>query len=301
LNIKSIEYFGADDGQEYEMGRIVVTGAQGNTGRTIVAHLRSQGCDVVAVDTQSPAAADAQAVELDLTDSAGVHDAFAGAHAVVHFGSPPGIDHLSAAEAYRQIATAGFNVFQAAQDCGVKRIAWASSIEVYGDMTAHKTLPVTEHSPLAPPNLYGACKIMLEQLAVSYQRWCGMAIAGFRLSRIIYDTPEGRAKLRRFVETPELGADCLWSYIDARDVASACRTWIESDYVGAEVFNLAAANAHKAQATDALIADSPYRDMEHTAAWGMHDTPFSSRKFEQLFNWRTQYDWRRILAAPVTD
>ena len=55
----------------------------------------------------------------------------------------------------------------------------------------------------------------------------------------------GRAKLKRFVDDEKLGNDCLWSYIDARDVGTACLAWLESDLPGAEVFNLAARNLHQ--------------------------------------------------------
>ena len=51
------------------------------------------------------------------------------------------------------LAAAGFNVLQACRNCGVKRLAWASSIGVYGDLAAHASLPVDEGSALAPPSL----------------------------------------------------------------------------------------------------------------------------------------------------
>ena len=68
----------------------------------------------------------------------------------------------------------------------VSRVAEAS-VTHSGDITLHPSLPVTEDSPLAPPGIYGASKQLLEQLAEHYCRWYGMSIAGFRLSRIIYD------------------------------------------------------------------------------------------------------------------
>ena len=159
-------------------------------------------------------------------------------------------------------------------------------------------LPVTEHSPLAPPSLYGAGKVMLENLAADYHRWHGIAIAGLRLSRIIYDNPQGRAKLRRLVESPDLGADCLWSYVDARDVATACQAWIESDRDGAEVFNLAAPEVHKTEPVAELLAGSVYRSFGKIPL-GAHETPFCSRKIREMLGWKPRYDWRQILAEPA--
>ena len=51
--------------------------------------------------------------------------------------------------------------------------------------------------------------------------------------------------MEKIVEDEQWGGDCLWSYIDARDVATACQAWLESDHQGAEIFNLAAANVHQ--------------------------------------------------------
>ena len=36
----------------------------------------------------------------------------------------------STSAAWDNFMTAGFNVFQAARNCGIRRVAWASSIEV---------------------------------------------------------------------------------------------------------------------------------------------------------------------------
>ena len=109
------------------MKRIVVTGAKGGTGPSLIAVLREYGYEVVGVDLHPWTEEDClDYVQLDLRDAAGVNDVFANADGVVQFGSPPGDAWLSATEAFHQIASAGFNVFQAANNVGVKRIAWAS-------------------------------------------------------------------------------------------------------------------------------------------------------------------------------
>ena len=214
---------------------MVVTGASGGTGQSIVRGFRDAGYAVQEIDIEDRGVTVGDYKQLDLRDGDGLNDAFAGACGVIHFGSHPGDGHLSTSAAWDNFMTAGFNVFQAARNCGIKRVAWASSIEVYGDITLHPSLPVTEDSPLAPPGIYGASKQLLEQLAEHYCRWYGMSIAGFRLSRIIYDNEAGRAKLKQVVEDDGWGSDCLWAYVDARDVASACLAWIESSVEGSHV------------------------------------------------------------------
>ncbi|NOY29510.1 MAG: NAD(P)-dependent oxidoreductase [Planctomycetes bacterium] len=179
------------------MKRIIVTGAQGGTGRSIVRVLRDAGFTVIGVDLQPPDGNDLDYIQLDLRDAAGANDVFAGADGLIHFGSPAGDSTMSVTEAFHNIGVAGFNVFQAARNVGIRRIAWASSIMTYGNLTTHSVLPVTEDSPLVPTGIYGASKVMLENLAQDFCRWSDMSIAGFRLGRIIYETPEGRSKLQR--------------------------------------------------------------------------------------------------------
>jgi len=278
------------------MRKIVVTGAKGGTGPSLAAILAGRGYEVLRTDVHPWTDADGLGyVQLDLRDAAGVNDIFAGADAVVHFGSPPADAWLSATEAYHQVASAGFNVFQAATNTGVKRIVWASSIEVYGDIREHPNLPVSEDSPLAPPGIYGAAKLLLERLACDYARWHGLASAGFRLSRIIYDSETGRAKLRSLVADEAFGFDCLWSYIDARDVGAACLAWLESDLPGAKVFNLAAGDVHQKVATADLLAAHGYGHLPSPSLSDARQTPFSTAKIRAMLNWRESYNWREII------
>lgn len=283
------------------MKRIVVTGSKGGTGRSLVAVLRDAGYEVLGIDIVPPEPfGEPDYVQLDLRDAAGVNDVFGGADAVVHFGSVPGDANRTTTEAFHLLTVAGFNVFQAAKNVGIKRIAWASSIEVYGDFRKHPMLPVTEESPVAPPGIYGASKLLLERLAVDYCRWHGMSIAGFRLSRIMYDDPRGCAKLRLLADDESLGRDCLWSYVDARDVAAACQAWLESDRQGVEVFNLAAANVHQDVPIAQLLDRHGYSDVPVGKPKSEDSTPFSTDKVRDTLNWQARYDWREILRASGT-
>ena len=62
-----------------------------------------------------------------------MNDAFSNVDAVVHFGSVPSTDNMSTTAGFHNVAVAGFNVFQAAKNVGIQRLAWASSVETYGD------------------------------------------------------------------------------------------------------------------------------------------------------------------------
>lgn len=224
-----------------------------------------------------------------------MNDAFSNVDAVVHFGSVPSTDNMSTTAGFHNVAVAGFNVFQAAKNVGIQRLAWASSVETYGDYHQLPRLPVTERSPLTPRGIYGASKVLLESLARDYCRWYGMSIAGFRLTRIIYDNDFGRAKLKRFTDDEGLGHDTIWSYVDARDVGSACQAWLESDLQGCEVFNIGVDNVHMDTPTSELLRKYGYADTELIGEYGEFETLFSSQKLRSMLNWQHRYDWREIV------
>ena len=125
-----------------------------------------------------------------------------------------------------------------------------------------------------------------------------LTVAGFnvfQLSRIIYDDHQGRARLRQITDDESLGWDCLWSYVDARDVATACQAWLESDHQGAEVFNLAAPNVHHEAPVAQLLERQGYSGVPVGRLEGEDSTPFSTDKIRSILDWQTCYDWREIL------
>ena len=173
----------------------------------------------------------------DLVNDSGLNEAVAGADGLIHMGSVPCDAFWSRTTVFKNVVNGGFNVLQACANAGVRRVVIASSMEVYGSMTKVRKLPVTESSPLRADNIYASGKILLEKVASDFARWYGMSIAAFRLGRIVYeDSYEERFK--GHLESPARGTDVLWNYVDGRDVATACRLWLESDMEGFHPFNV---------------------------------------------------------------
>lgn len=275
--------------------KVVVTGAKGGTGVSIVQVLRDAGHDVLGLDLKPCAMWETDYRQIDLLDGAGVHDAFAGADAVVHFGSLPTDSWTSWETAYHNLAIGGYHVLQAAANVGIKRVAMASSPEIYGDYHQVPYLPVDEDTPPRPPGIYGAVKQNLETLADHYVRWHGMAIAGLRTQRIVYHGSY-EWRFRRFTVSNDAAEDSLWSYVDARDVATACRAWIESGCQGFEAFNVAA---------DDVCVDTPTRDL--IAEFYPHVTDVRAdlpertglvdcSKIKQMLGWHPQHHWQEMAA-----
>lgn len=275
------------------MKRIVVTGAKGGTGVSIVKVLREAGYDVFGIDIKPADPSDVGYARHDVLDGAGLHDLFSGADGVVHFGSYPTDAWSSWSEAFRNVTVGGFNVFQACANLGIKRIALASSMEVYGDLLKQPHLPVTEESLLAPPGIYGASKVLLEKLAADYYRWHGISTAGFRLGRIIYEGSFAW-RLKKHTESDDPTAPCLWCYVDARDVATACQAWLESDLQGFMPFNVAAEDVCVETPTRLLLERFYPHITDIRAAFDDHQCPFDASTLRRTLKWTARYNWRMI-------
>ena len=130
------------------MKRIVVTGAKGGTGRSIVQVLSAAGYDVLGLDLAMPGHREGGYRHADVLDGASLHELFAGADGVVHFGSLPTDNWTSNSTCYRNMMLGGYNVLQACAQAGIRRLVYASSMEVYGDLRQQPQLPITEDSPL---------------------------------------------------------------------------------------------------------------------------------------------------------
>jgi UDP-glucose 4-epimerase len=75
-----------------------------------------------------------------------------------------------------------FNVFEAAVECGVKKVVYASSASVYG---AANDFPTNEqHHPYSNRTLYGAAKVMNEGIARSFREMYGLPSVGLRYFNI---------------------------------------------------------------------------------------------------------------------
>ncbi len=76
------------------------------------------------------------------------------------------------------------NVFEAATRLGMEKVAWASSVDVFGDRSVPASGIVTDDAPYDPPFIYGAGKVMCEQMAARYAANHGLDITGLRLTRV---------------------------------------------------------------------------------------------------------------------
>lgn len=240
--------------------RVVVTGGSGRLGQYVLRELFTQGHAVSSLDAIKPRECPCPTYTVDLAKFEPLLEYLKGADALVHLarirfpytetGFNPATrkwefsDLAGDAERFKQNVAMTHNVLAAAEAGGVKRIVCGSSLAVYGFYypTAELLpdyLPVDEDHPRRPQDPYGLTKLIGEQICEAVAQKCGAQIASLRLSGVYTEAHRGMLTERR--KDPAIrGTGALWSYIDARDAARACRLALEADFGGHQAFNICA-------------------------------------------------------------
>ena len=133
----------------------------------------------------------------------------------------------------------------------------------------------------------------LETLAGHYARWHGLAIAALRTQRIVYEGSY-EWRFRKFTENDDAAADSLWSYVDARDVATACLAWLQSDRTGFEAFNVAADDVCVATPTRQLLARFYPHISDLRGDLPDYGGLVNCLKLKTMLGWQPQFHWRAM-------
>ena len=156
---------------------VLVTGGAGFIGSNLVRALLERGDKVRVLDNFSTgnrrnlAELDGQIdiVEGELRSYERVHNAVRGVEVVFHLGAlgsvPRSVQDPLTSSAVNVEGT--LNVLLAARDEGVRRVVFASSSSIYGNVPE---LPLKESMPADPISPYGVAKLAAERYCVSFSR-----------------------------------------------------------------------------------------------------------------------------------
>jgi UDP-glucose 4-epimerase len=277
--------------------RVVVTGGSGRAGSYTVRDLAAAGHEVINLDiARPPADLPGAFVQLDLTDAGEVYDVLAQfrPEGVCHLAANPSPTGFPRHQTFENNVLSTNNVMQAAGDVGVSRLVYASSEMATGWLTTDELpprFPFDETDRVDSPSAYALSKYLGEVIADSMVRqYPGMSICSLRINNVIM--PDGYDVLQyRRDHFPEGGVN-FWSYIDARDVASAFRLALEGEISGHEVFLIAAADT----CLDTPVQEAVERRYGSGARFapdhGPFDSVFSCRRIEERLGWRARHSWR---------
>lgn len=282
------------------MKKIVVTGGSGKAGSAAIRELIAHGYDVVNIDLRPAEEALVPYAPIDLTDYGMTVATLHGADAVVHMAANPEPDStlVEGAGRFYGNTMSTYNVFNAAALLGIERVVWASSETVLGYPfidSPPRYAPVDEVH-IYPNSNYALSKVLSEEMARQFHRWCGTTFIGLRFSNIRQSEKNDYACFTTFWEDVHSRKPNLWGYVDDRDVAQACRKGLEADVEGAEVMIIAAGDTVMNRPSRDLMAevfpDTPIRDLAHEYA-----TLLSNAKAQAIIDYEPQHSWREFLSG----
>lgn len=293
--------------------KIVVTGGAGLIGSTTIdLLLREQPtCRIVVLDNLSRGSAvnlesalrdpRVSLIQQDIRDRSSVEAAFEGADAVIHMAALR-ITSCAAEprEAFDVMCAGTYNVVEAAQRAGVRKVVAASTASVYG---MADRFPTTEdHHPYNNRTWYGAAKVMLEGLLRSFNDMYGLPYVALRYFNVYGPRMDTQGKytevLIRWMERIENGQAPLvlgngrqtMDFIYVDDIARANVLALTCD-VSDEVFNVATGTETSLNELAALLARAMGRDAppEYGPERKVNPVPrrlASTRKAEELLGFR---------------
>jgi nucleoside-diphosphate-sugar epimerase len=271
------------------MREVVVTGGSGKAGRAVVRDLLEAGYDFLNADIVEPEESLCQCIKADLGET---FEVLRGVEGVVHLAAIPAPGRYPEGETFRNNTISTYNVFSAATSLGAGRIVWASSETTLGlpfDREKPAYAPIDEDHPLYPESSYALSKTISEEMARQFSRTTGTTFAGLRISNIMV-APGDYERFLTFQNDPRLRKWNLWGYVDARDVAQACRLALEADLEGAEVFIVAAADTVMERESRDLMAEV-YPEVPLREVSG-HRTLLSIEKARRELGYSPKHSWR---------
>lgn len=229
---------------------VLVTGAAGLIGRTVLARLRADGRRAVGIDL-APKPGQGGVEPADLTDIHRLHAIAAKAEigAVVHCGAVSGpmvmVDNPYGIIQANVVGTA--NVLELARVRGLRRVVFCSSLSSYGP-TAAPADPaqlLDETTPLQPSSVYGATKVACEALLLGYRSQHKLDAVSIRLSWVYGPGRTTDCVIRSLVQDCQagrparipFGRDFPRQYIHVEDAAAALLAALDADRCPRPAYN----------------------------------------------------------------
>jgi nucleoside-diphosphate-sugar epimerase len=278
---------------------VAITGAAGKTGRVVSRHFLEHGYQIRPIDTAGLPGRYGDLVgdlgvglfRADLTDFGQTLESVADCDAIVHLAAIPAPGLRPDSTTFLDNTAMNYNVFAAAQRLGIARVVWASSETTFGlpfDIPPRYAPIDEDHYPL-PTSSYALSKVVGETMAGHFAEWTGGTFLALRISNVHVEAD--------YAAVPGYQTDFavrrwnLWGYVDARDVAQACRLAVEAELTGAHSFLIAAADTIMAATNAELLADQ-FPDLELARPVSDHETLLSIDKARAMLGYAPQHSWR---------
>jgi nucleoside-diphosphate-sugar epimerase len=284
--------------------RVVCTGGSGRLGRYVAEDLAPR-CRLTILDVKPPATPGVRHVDASILDRDALARAFAGQDAVVHLAAIPNPRTAPADVTFHVNVQGTWNVLQAAEDAGVRRVVVASSDAALGlhynpPGYGPQYLPIDEDHPLRPVEFYSLSKEVTEAMCRSQANRGKLEVLAIRPTHIVFPP-----------EHPELearGADVqnyhLWTYVSPQDVAQGFRRALEVAKAPYQAFFISAADGLNTRPTLDMVRERygalpPVRRPDHFRSHPQASL-LDIRRAREVLGFEPTSDWRTMAATPAT-
>ncbi len=243
--------------------------------------------------------------QVDVTDYGDVVNALTGADAVIHMAAIAAPNHMPEHQLFRINMLSNWNVLEACEVHGIKRVVMASSINALGaGWGEHKYpplyFPVDETHPTRVEDAYSQSKWLGEQMAEAFVRRRGPSAGSGRhlqIANMRFHALWDPASAERHVKqggtkvTGGRTAMGMWSWTGRHDAARACRFAIERDYEGAEAFFINGSDTSLDIPTEEVIRRE-YPGVPIRSPLPGFASALDISKAKRILGWEPQESWR---------
>ena len=280
---------------------VLCTGGSGRLGNYVTDALRRH-CALTVLDVKPAPAVGVRQLKASVTDFADLRKAFQGQDAVVHLAGIPNPRSAPADVTFSTNVQGTWNVLQAAEEAGVRRVIVASSDAALG---LHynplgygpQYLPIDESHPLRPVEFYSLSKEVTETICRSFANRGKLEVLAIRPTHIVF-APE-------YPELESRGADVqnyhLWTYVSPEDVAQSFRLALGVARAPYQTFHISAADGLNTRPTLDMLRDRygvlpQIRNPDYFRRNPVASLLDISRAREVL-GFEPTSDWRRMVAT----
>ncbi len=201
-------------GQPGAAKRVLVTGAAGTIGRALRDELHQRyRLRLMYHRTVLPQQGRDEVIVADITDLAQMEAACEGMDAVVHLAADPGTGAPWSSILPKNIVGA-YNIYEAAQRCGVDCVVFASTNHVMGMYEQDGVPQRPELLPVRPDGYYGASKAFGEALGRYYSDAFGLRVICLRIGSFV-PQPTAPRTLATWLSSRDM-AQLTWRSIESR-------------------------------------------------------------------------------------
>jgi UDP-glucose 4-epimerase len=213
--------------------KVLVTGATGKLGVHVCRALIDAGYSVRATDKSDRRRQLPRNLELaDLLDRNSCYRLVAAADAVVHLANYSDMVIKDAQKLFNENVAINMNIFQAAQEAGVKTIIFSSSIQVLGGRGYLPYLPLDGDAPASPDNAYALSKLVGE-IMLQYFARAHMNCIAVRFPWLIEPV---KRKLHRYKSTDVTRSDGVFSFLSFSDAADLIVAIVRTSLPGFRIY-----------------------------------------------------------------